>query len=195
MFCGAAVDTLKHAAAKQNVGRFPGYGWRSFWTWRWRGRPEARRCTIPLGQSPRTVFTCQECGTQQLKWIGFCPDCGSRNPLVEEQPVPETAPATANHRYGLVSGGASAKLYGDIQTSDAPRISSGIAEFDRVLGGGIVPGVLVLLGGEPGIGKSTLLLQVAAHVARHVGPCALQLGRNPYEVLCRVGTRIERIYR
>jgi DNA repair protein RadA/Sms len=111
------------------------------------------------------VFACQECGGQQQKWLGRCPDCGAWNSFVEEQPAPQTAPAAASHRYGVLAGSASAKLYSDIQTSDAPRISSGIAEFDRVLGGGIVPGALVLLGGEPGIGKSTLLLQVAAHVA------------------------------
>ncbi len=127
---------------------------------------------------PKTVFVCQECGGQQPKWVGRCPDCNAWNSLVEEQPAPETAPVAAGHRYSLVSGGASAKLYSDIQTSDAPRIPSGIAEFDRVLGGGIVPGGLVLLGGEPGIGKSTLLLQVAAHVARTVGPVLYSSGRS-----------------
>src|SRR5438132_13552609 len=113
---------------------------------------------------PKTVFACQECGGQQQKWMGRCPDCGAWNSLVEEQAAPESAPAAASHRYGLVSGRASARLYSEIETSDAPRIPSGIQEFDRGLAGDIVPGALVLLGGEPGIGKSTLLLQVAAHV-------------------------------
>src|SRR4051812_27146825 len=124
----------------------------------------------PSVKPPKTIYACQECGGQQQKWMGRCPDCGAWNSLVEEVPAPQSAPVAANHRYGLVSGNASARLYSDIETSDAPRMSSGIAEFDRVLGGGIVPGALVLLGGEPGIGKSTLLLQVAAHVARQVGP-------------------------
>ena len=139
---------------------------------------------------PKTVFACQECGGQQQKWLGRCPDCGAWNSLVEEQPAPPTAPAAANHRYGLASGGASAKLYSDIQTSDAPRMSSGIAEFDRVLGGGIVPGALVLLGGEPGIGKSTLLLQVAAHVARTVGPVLYSSGEESEHQIKLRGERL-----
>jgi DNA repair protein RadA/Sms len=139
---------------------------------------------------PKTVFVCQECGGQQQKWMGFCPDCSSRKPLVEELPEPQSAPAAANHRYNLVSGGASAKLYSDIQTSDAPRLSSGIAEFDRVLGGGIVPGALVLLGGEPGIGKSTLLLQVAAHVARSAGPVLYSSGEESEHQIKLRGERL-----
>jgi DNA repair protein RadA/Sms len=139
---------------------------------------------------PKTVFECQECGGQQQKWLGRCPDCGAWNSLVEEQAMPQTAPAAANHPYGLVSGGASAKLYSDIETSDAPRISSGIQEFDRVLGGGIVPGALVLLGGEPGIGKSTLLLQVAAHVSRNVGPVLYSSGEESEHQIKLRGERL-----
>jgi DNA repair protein RadA/Sms len=122
--------------------------------------------------------------------MGRCPDCGAWNSFVEEQAAPQAAPAAANHRYSLVSGGASAKLYSDIETSDAPRIASGIAEFDRVLGGGIVPGALVLLGGEPGIGKSTLLLQVAAHVARHVGPVLYSSGEESEHQIKLRGERL-----
>ena len=139
---------------------------------------------------PKTVFVCQECGGQQPKWVGRCPDCGAWNSLVEEQPAVQTTPAAANHRYGFVSGGASARLYSDIQTSDAPRIPSGIAEFDRVLGGGIVPGALVLLGGEPGIGKSTLLLQVAAHVARNVGSVLYSSGEESEHQIKLRGERL-----
>jgi DNA repair protein RadA/Sms len=136
------------------------------------------------------VFACQECGGQQQKWMGRCPDCGAWNSLVEEQALPQTAQATENHRYGPVSGGASARLYSDIETSDAPRISSGILEFDRVLGGGIVPGALVLLGGEPGIGKSTLLLQVAAHVSRNVGPVLYSSGEESEHQIKLRGERL-----
>src|SRR5581483_546185 len=85
---------------------------------------------------------------------------------------------------------ASAKLYSDIETSDAPRMASGIAEFDRVLGGGVVPGGLVLLGGEPGIGKSTLLLQVAAHVAQHVGPVLYSSGEESEHQIKLRGERL-----
>jgi DNA repair protein RadA/Sms len=139
---------------------------------------------------PKTVFACQECGGQQQKWLGRCPDCGAWNSFAEEQPATQSAPAAAQSRYNLVSGSASAKLYSDIQTSDAPRMSSGIAEFDRVLGGGIVPGALVLLGGEPGIGKSTLLLQVAAHVARNVGPVLYSSGEESEHQIKLRGERL-----
>jgi DNA repair protein RadA/Sms len=141
-------------------------------------------------KAPKTVFACQECGGQQQKWMGRCPDCGTYNSLVEEQPAPQAIPTAATHRYGTVAGSATAKLYSDIQTSDAPRLSSGIAEFDRVLGGGIVPGALVLLGGEPGIGKSTLLLQVAAHVARNVGPVLYSSGEESEHQIKLRGERL-----
>src|SRR5512142_1748420 len=120
---------------------------------------------------PKSVFVCQECGAQAPKWMGRCADCGAWNSLVEER-VAEPAPApsgAAAARYAM-AGGAGARLYDEIQLSETPRLSSGIEEFDRVLGGGIVPGSLVLLGGEPGIGKSTLLLQAAARVAATGGP-------------------------
>jgi DNA repair protein RadA/Sms len=139
---------------------------------------------------PKTVFVCQECGGQQQKWLGRCPDCGAWNSFVEEQPASQTAPQATAHRYSLGVGGASARLYSDIQTSDAPRMASGIDEFDRVLGGGIVPGALVLLGGEPGIGKSTLLLQVAAHVARTTGPVLYSSGEESEHQIKLRGERL-----
>jgi DNA repair protein RadA/Sms len=138
----------------------------------------------------KTVFACQECGGQQQKWMGRCPDCGAWNSLVEEQATTPASSAASNQRYGLVSGRASARLYSEIDTSDAPRVASGIEEFDRVLGGGIVPGALVLLGGEPGIGKSTLLLQVAAHVARHVGPVLYSSGEESEHQIKLRGERL-----
>src|ERR671918_721333 len=70
-------------------------------------QPPTRRCTIVPVKPPKTVFACQECGGQQPKWLGRCPDCGAWNSFVEEQPAPQAAPAAANHRYGQVSGGAS----------------------------------------------------------------------------------------
>ncbi|MEQ1573149.1 MAG: DNA repair protein RadA [Vicinamibacterales bacterium] len=128
---------------------------------------------------PKVVFVCQECGAQSPKWLGRCADCGAWNSLVEERATDPAASVAgmsggiaggAQNRYAQFGAGGAAKLYADIDTADAPRLSTGIDEFDRVLGGGIVPGSLVLLGGEPGIGKSTLLLQAAAHFARAVGP-------------------------
>jgi DNA repair protein RadA/Sms len=116
---------------------------------------------------PKSFFACQECGAQSQKWLGRCPDCGAWNSMVEERPaapMPEARGAVA------AMGGRGAQLYADVDVVVSERLTTGISEFDRVLGGGIVPGSLVLLGGEPGIGKSTLLLQAAAHFASTVGP-------------------------
>ena len=122
----------------------------------------------------KTVFVCQECGSQSPKWVGRCGDCGAWNSLVEERPQEAVgggaAAAAAGHRYALAGNAGAAQLYADIQIAQHSRLTTGIDEFDRVLGGGVVPGSLVLLGGEPGIGKSTLLLQAAANMARTIGP-------------------------
>jgi DNA repair protein RadA/Sms len=112
---------------------------------------------------PKVVFACQACGFQSSKWLGRCPDCGEWNSFVEERQ--ETAPAPAA-RGAAPPRGASPTPYELVDGAQAGRIESGIDEFDRVLGGGIVPGSMVLIGGEPGIGKSTLLLQVASLLAR-----------------------------
>jgi DNA repair protein RadA/Sms len=103
-----------------------------------------------------TVFVCQNCGHQSRKWLGKCPECGEWNSLVEERARSIKQPP-GNFRKREVE----AVPYTEIETQDDVRIISGVTEFDRVLGGGIVPGTLVLIGGDPGIGKSTLLLQVA----------------------------------
>src|SRR5262245_51700402 len=115
----------------------------------------------------KVVFVCQECGAQSPKWMGRCTECGAWNSLVEERLGDERVPAGgATSRYAQFAARGSATLYADVSTTNAERLSTGIDEFDRVLGGGVVPGSLVLLGGEPGIGKSTLLLQAAANMAR-----------------------------
>src|SRR5262245_57367385 len=102
---------------------------------------------------PKVVFVCQECGAQAPKWAGRCADCGAWNSLVEERPVStDFGAAAAANRYAQFGTSGAAKLYAEVETAQAARLSSGIGEFDRVLGGGIVPGSLVLLGGEPGIG-------------------------------------------
>src|SRR5688572_13687221 len=134
-----------------------------------------------MGKTPstKTVFACQECGAQSQKWLGRCGDCGAWNSFVEERQLPERATAGAGDgpRYSLAST-AGPQLYAEIDTVVAERISTGISEFDRVLGGGVVPGSLVLIGGEPGIGKSTLLLQAAAHFAKAVGPVLYSSGEE-----------------
>jgi DNA repair protein RadA/Sms len=101
-----------------------------------------------------TIFVCQNCGHKAGKWLGKCPECGEWNSLVEEKAQPV-------RRNGFSSRDVSAIPFTDIESQNDVRIPSGVTEFDRVLGGGIVPGTLVLIGGDPGIGKSTLLLQVA----------------------------------
>jgi DNA repair protein RadA/Sms len=101
-----------------------------------------------------TIFVCQSCNFQSAKWLGKCPECGEWNSLVEER-------TRKTSRNGFALREVSAVAFTDIEPQDDLRISSGVTEFDRVLGGGIVPGTLVLIGGDPGIGKSTLLLQVA----------------------------------
>jgi DNA repair protein RadA/Sms len=114
----------------------------------------------------RAFFACTSCGSQSPKWLGRCPDCGEWNTFVEEKAVaPDRAMAT-----GARLGGGAAHAYAEVETTVSERLGTGITEFDRVLGGGLVPGSLVLLGGEPGIGKSTLLLQAASHFASARGP-------------------------
>jgi DNA repair protein RadA/Sms len=109
-------------------------------------------------KSSNTTFICQSCGFQSRKWLGKCPECGEWNSLVEERVVTRKRGAG---RDGFRVREAHAIAYPEVESQDDARVSSGVTEFDRVLGGGIVPGTLVLLGGDPGIGKSTLLLQVA----------------------------------
>ena len=112
----------------------------------------------------KTLYMCQDCGASHPKWVGQCDGCGAWNTLSEEQTA-DSAPK------GLSSGkGRKIKFVG-LQGSEAcpPRLPSGIAEFDRVCGGGLVPGSALLVGGDPGIGKSTLLLQVTAALAKAKG--------------------------
>jgi DNA repair protein RadA/Sms len=115
---------------------------------------------------PKPIYVCQSCGSQSRKWLGRCPDCNEWNTFVEEL----SSPAIERRTAAPALGGGGSRLYDTVDTVVAERMSTGISEFDRVLGGGVVPGSLVLLGGEPGIGKSTLLLQAAANVATRVGP-------------------------
>lgn len=108
---------------------------------------------------PKTIYSCQQCGFQSPKWLGRCPDCQQWNSLVEEHPItPE------KHTRALAEPGKPMRL-SDVAGREEDRLSSGLSEFDRTLGGGVVPGSLILVGGDPGIGKSTLLLQACARLA------------------------------
>lgn len=107
----------------------------------------------------KNQYVCQECGADSPKWIGKCPSCGNWNTYVEEIVVSKSG----NIRYAQPSDKISSKplSFDKIQSENYSRLETGISEFDRILGGGIVPGGFILLGGEPGIGKSTLALQLA----------------------------------
>lgn len=109
----------------------------------------------------KTIYTCSECGGQVPKWQGQCPHCNAWNSLLET-----VAESPSGHRYQALAKSTPVRRLADIEAADVPRFSSGIGEFDRVLGGGLVAGGVVLIGGDPGIGKSTLLLQSLAQVAR-----------------------------
>lgn len=159
-------------------------------------------------RGPRTVYVCRQCGAQQPRWLGKCPDCGEWNTFTEEKAEP--ARADSSPRGGLFRMRETAPVpYQDIESQDDSRQTSGITEFDRVLGGGIVPGSLVLIGGDPGIGKSTLLLEVSDKLATNYGKVLYvsgeeserqiklrgeRLGINPKGLYLLAETCLERIF-
>ncbi|HHV48903.1 MAG TPA: DNA repair protein RadA [Rhodocyclaceae bacterium] len=110
---------------------------------------------------PKTIYSCTECGATNPKWQGQCPGCNAWNTLVES--VAETP---GKHRFEALAPAARLQNLAEIEAREADRIATGIGEFDRALGGGLVGGGVVLIGGDPGIGKSTLLLQALAHLAQ-----------------------------
>ena len=114
----------------------------------------------------KTVYVCTECGGQASKWQGQCPQGQGGNTLVES--VADTAAPSAN-RFSLIAETGKLQRLSEVEAREESRVSSGIDEFDRVLGGGLVPGAVVLIGGDPGIGKSTLLLQSLAIIGSNGG--------------------------
>lgn len=146
----------------------------------------------------KTVYRCTDCGAEHPKWAGRCEACGEWNTLAEEMATPKAPSgrgAAKHSRIGVAgaprSTAARAPRLGDVKGADEPRWLSGLDEFDFVLGGGIVPGSMVLVGGEPGIGKSTLLLQVAARL-QNAGHAALYISgeESPLQVKLRA-SRLE----
>ncbi|MEO7659840.1 MAG: DNA repair protein RadA [Pyrinomonadaceae bacterium] len=133
-----------------------------------------------MAKQPATIFVCQECGSQSRKWLGQCPDCNGWNTLVEER-FRASAQAAGAGKFARQYRHSSPIAYGAIESQDDARTASGIEEFDRVLGGGIVAGSLVLIGGAPGIGKSTIVMQMAD-----------KLGQNGTKVLYVSGEESER---
>ncbi len=117
---------------------------------------------------PKTVYACAECGQTSPKWLGQCPACRQWNTMHEEVAV--AAPKGAAPRGWLQGGGARPMPLHEVEASEESRVRTGIGELDRVLGGGVVPGSLVLLGGDPGIGKSTLILTALDRLGRAAAP-------------------------
>jgi len=142
----------------------------------------------------RTKYICQQCGGEQSKWVGKCPDCGAWNTMEETVDVPQS-PAQQRRQSllgttALAQGTQIPLVLPDIKPLLQQRISVGYPEMDRVLGGGLVAGSLTLIGGEPGIGKSTLLLQVSGAIAKNVGPVLYVSGEESIE---QVKMRAERL--
>jgi DNA repair protein RadA/Sms len=119
----------------------------------------------PAAGKPKTVYACAECGHQSPKWLGQCPACRQWNTLSEELAAPEPRAGAAPRGWGTPGSARPIPLL-EIEARDEERQRTGIGELDRVLGGGVVPGAVVLLGGDPGIGKSTLLLAALDRLAQ-----------------------------
>ena len=138
-----------------------------------------------MAKKPTTVFVCQECGYESPKWLGKC-ICGAWNSFVEEKIVPDR-----EARPGRRKTGARAVPLAKVDArAHRGRLSTGLSEVDRVLGGGLVPGSLTLISGEPGIGKSTLIMQVAAYFAEHNGKVLYVSGEESEE---QIKLRADRI--
>ena len=134
----------------------------------------------------KTVYVCSNCGAESAKWIGRCPSCGEWNTYHEEIVAPSSSKTES---FSTSSEKKKPELINNIKVSDRVRISTGINELDRVLGGGMVGGSLILLGGEPGIGKSTLALQMALSMKQ--GPVLYVSGEESEE---QIGLRAQRIH-
>lgn len=120
-----------------------------------------------------TKFVCQTCGYESPRWLGKCPDCGGFSTFAEEKlaPTPRASlgGSSATRAVAAAIGSSRPQTLGAVGAQKAERLQTGISEFDRVLGGGVVPGSLVLIGGDPGIGKSTLLIEAAVRLAARCG--------------------------
>lgn len=125
-------------------------------------------------KGPKFANRCQQCGYTSVQWLGRCPECGGWNTFAPEPVSSPDAPLRKSFSFGNKSPQSITK----VSCSAGQRFSTGLSEFDRVLGGGVVPGSLVMIGGEPGIGKSTLLLQSSHRISEQVGPVLLVSGEE-----------------
>ncbi len=133
----------------------------------------------------RSIFVCQQCGYRTIKWLGKCPDCGTWNSFAEERVKGRGV------RDEVATAATSPVRLPEIKVETGFRVSTNISELDRVLGGGVVPGGLILIGGDPGIGKSTLLLQALAGIVESSGSSGLYVSAE--ESLSQVKLRAERL--
>ncbi|NOR71071.1 MAG: AAA family ATPase, partial [Methylomarinum sp.] len=118
-----------------------------------------------MAKKQKTAFVCTECGAESPRWAGQCTACGEWN-VIKEIRLGSTTQRQSSGLSGYAGDRSQVQLLSDVDLAKAERISTGLAEFDRVLGGGIVRGSVVLIGGAPGAGKSTILLQVIASAAQ-----------------------------
>ena len=137
----------------------------------------------------KTAFVCGDCGSEYSKWQGQCGDCGGWNTVVEFKLGPSRSGASKSTRKGFSGELTEAKVLSEVSIEDLPRFTTGVGEFDRVLGGGLVPGSAILIGGNPGAGKSTLLLQTMCHLAE----CMEALYITGEESLQQVAMRAQRL--
>ena len=117
---------------------------------------------------PKEIYICSECGYETPKWMGKCPMCGEWNSFSAVAPLTSSAAPFARSKAASARPAEVASIRSDLSDGDAIRYHTGLSELDRVLGGGLVKGSLVLLGGDPGIGKSTLLLQISQALAENL---------------------------
>ena len=137
-----------------------------------------------MTKKDKFIFRCQSCGAQAPKWMGQCPECGGWDTLAEERSIP-----------GVLKKQKSSFLpepvpIDSVEVKETDRIKTGLAEFDRVLGGGLVEGSLVLIGGDPGIGKSTLMLQVLSKLSDSGKKCLYVSGEESVRQLSMRGKRL-----
>lgn len=132
-----------------------------------------------MAKKAKTVFVCQECGNESPRWMGQC-ICGAWNSMVEEKVIDAPVNDTRRRASEGAKGARPSKLK-EVGSSDYRRIDTGIEELNRILGGGLVPGSLTLISGEPGIGKSTLIIQVAANLAKSLGTVLYVSGEESEE--------------
>lgn len=140
-----------------------------------------------MAKKAKTTFLCQECGYESPRYLGKCPSCGRWNTFVEEKVPSKT---DSRSRVSIKGSAAVAEPITEVKTENVPRVKIQLEEFNRVLGGGVVPGSLVLIGGDPGIGKSTILLQVSAHLNNDGGKVLYVSGE---ESASQIKMRAERL--